>query len=72
MDLGSNVYLIVDGGTLTLVDAGYRDKAREILKRVYGQEFEVACLGHGSPIMQRAGGRVTEFARKLDHGKPLC
>jgi hypothetical protein len=44
----------------------------EILKRVYEQKFEVACFGHGSPIRQRAGGRVAEFARRLDHKKPHC
>jgi glyoxylase-like metal-dependent hydrolase (beta-lactamase superfamily II) len=45
-DLGSNVYLIVAEGTLTLVDAGFSGKTRQILKRVYELGFSPARIGH--------------------------
>jgi glyoxylase-like metal-dependent hydrolase (beta-lactamase superfamily II) len=45
-DLGSNVYLIVAEGTLTLVDAGFRGKTRQILKRVYELGFSPSRIGH--------------------------
>ncbi len=44
----------------------------ESISKLAGQEFEVACFGHGSPIKHGAGGRVAEFARRLDHKKPDC
>jgi glyoxylase-like metal-dependent hydrolase (beta-lactamase superfamily II) len=50
------------------------DISQEIafINKLTGQEFEVACFGHGSPIRYRAGERVAEFARRLDHKKPYC
>lgn len=45
-DLGSNVYLIVSEGTLTLVDAGYRGKTRVILKRVYELGFSPSRIAN--------------------------
>lgn len=35
-DLGAGVYLVSDGGELTLIDTGFRNKAHVIMRRIYG------------------------------------
>ncbi|MGA2158194.1 MAG: MBL fold metallo-hydrolase [Dehalococcoidia bacterium] len=45
-DLGANVYLLALGGELTLVDAGYRNKYRQILKRIYSLGFAPTRIRH--------------------------
>ncbi|MBN1375423.1 MAG: MBL fold metallo-hydrolase [Dehalococcoidia bacterium] len=45
-DLGANVYLVVDGDGLTLVDAGYPGKGREILRRIYRLGFSPSRIRH--------------------------
>ncbi|MGD0354492.1 MAG: MBL fold metallo-hydrolase [Dehalococcoidia bacterium] len=45
-DLGANVYLLALGGGFTLVDAGYRNKYRQILKRIYRLGFTPTRIHH--------------------------
>ncbi|MHB8086062.1 MAG: MBL fold metallo-hydrolase [Dehalococcoidia bacterium] len=45
-DLGANVYLLALGGQFTLVDAGYRNKYRQILKRIYSLGFAPTRIRH--------------------------
>ncbi|MGA2367556.1 MAG: MBL fold metallo-hydrolase [Dehalococcoidia bacterium] len=45
-DLGANVYLLALGGGFTLVDAGYRNKYRQILKRIYSLGFAPTRIRH--------------------------
>lgn len=37
------------------------------IKKLAGEDFEVACFGHGSPLTKRASARVRAFAKRLNH-----
>jgi glyoxylase-like metal-dependent hydrolase (beta-lactamase superfamily II) len=45
-DLGANVYLLALEGSKVLVDAGFKGKAVEILRRVHSLGFNAARIGH--------------------------
>ncbi|MDD5313107.1 MAG: MBL fold metallo-hydrolase [Dehalococcoidia bacterium] len=45
-DLGANVYLVAEGGELTLIDSGYAGKAVRILKRVHNLGFTAHRITH--------------------------
>ncbi|MBN1689596.1 MAG: MBL fold metallo-hydrolase [Dehalococcoidia bacterium] len=45
-DLGANVYLVVDGGKLTLIDTGYAHNFRLILGRIHRMGFLPSCVRH--------------------------
>ena len=45
-DLGASVYLVAEGGDLTLIDSGYGGKAVQILKRVHELGFAAHRITH--------------------------
>ena len=46
VDLGAGVYLVSDGGDLTLIDAGFRNKATVIMRRIYRLGLSPSRISH--------------------------
>jgi glyoxylase-like metal-dependent hydrolase (beta-lactamase superfamily II) len=65
--------VLFTGDTIASVDAAPilgpfnvdRELAKDSVRKQAGLDFEVACFGHGAPIIGGAGARIAELAARL-------